>query len=157
MRRSLKHLLVLTSLTIVYLLVFPILTGRELVIQRSWAVSAASVAVVPDSALSAGVLLPVRLRDSFGYISDEGEVIYRGAITYSVALGGRGPKVGRFALGVEQRSGHNNSIQSSPPGIPLQYCRRSSGLQTHRTGFVEAPSACGRYPQPLGDPNQVHH
>ena len=90
MRRSLKHLLVLTALTIVYLLVFPILTGRELVIQRSWAVSAASVAVVPDSALSAGVLLPVRLRDSFGYISDEGEVIYRGAITYSVALGGRG-------------------------------------------------------------------
>ena len=90
MRRSLQHLLVLLSFTIAYLLIFPIVTGRELVIHRSWAVSAASAPVVSDSAQSAAALLPVRLQDSFGYISDEGEVIFRGAITYGVTLAGQG-------------------------------------------------------------------
>ncbi len=90
MRRSLQHLLVLLSFTIAYLLVFPIVTGRELVIHRSWAVSTASASVIPESTAFAGAMLPVRLHDSFGYISDKGEVIFRGAVTYGVALSGQG-------------------------------------------------------------------
>ncbi|MEE8440481.1 MAG: hypothetical protein V3S41_02075 [Spirochaetia bacterium] len=90
MRRTPRHLLVPVAFSVAYLLVFPILTGRELVIQRSWAVPVASAPVVSDSVRTAGVLLPVRFDDSFAYVSDDGAVIYRGAITYRVALAGRG-------------------------------------------------------------------
>jgi len=86
MRQSLRHLLVLIAFTIAYLLAFPTLTGRELVIHRSWAVSAASALVASGAGQPFGALVPVRFEDSFGFISDTGELLYRGAITYSVTL-----------------------------------------------------------------------
>lgn len=92
MRRSLQYLLVLPALAITYLLLFPILAGSELVVRRSWAVPAASAAIVgaEGPTPSPDGLLPVRLQESFGYISPGGEMIYRGAVTYGVALAGHG-------------------------------------------------------------------
>ena len=86
MRHPLRHLLVLLTLIVLYLLVFPISTGEELVIRRAWSVSARNAPLVTTSPAATGPLIPVDMTDSFAYLTGDGLVVGRGIVAHRIAL-----------------------------------------------------------------------
>ena len=75
------------ALTTAYLLVFPVPTRRELVVERHWGVDVASAPVVGGAADPA---IPFSFPSVFGYLSRSGSVEYRGSVTHGVALSSAG-------------------------------------------------------------------
>ena len=87
MRRRLRRLLVLFALAIAYLLLFPVPTRRELVLDRHWATDAAAAQVIAGSRQAA---IPFAFPSVFGYLSPTGDVVFRGGVSYGAAVSPEG-------------------------------------------------------------------
>ena len=89
MRRSVRLLLVLTGLSVLYLLAFPVPAGTELVVQRAWGLSVASApATLPETAAPGPDDPPIAVRtnDSFAFIHSDGSIQYRAPVAHEVEL-----------------------------------------------------------------------
>ncbi|MFP4550377.1 MAG: hypothetical protein ACLFNT_06195 [Spirochaetales bacterium] len=87
MKRSLRRFLLILAALLIYLLLFPEPTHRELTVQAQWGVAPLELAATETT--GEGDLIPFEFQSEFGYLSAAGTLAYRGSSAYQVSLGSR--------------------------------------------------------------------
>lgn len=82
MKRAFRRIALSILAVLLYITLFPLRTGPEIVIEPVWATNPASASVVAGQP----PLLPVRFDRGFAYVTVDGEVAYRGRSAFGVAL-----------------------------------------------------------------------
>ncbi|MFP4378437.1 MAG: hypothetical protein ACLFP4_15440, partial [Spirochaetales bacterium] len=77
MKRSLRRFLLILAALLIYLLLFPEPTHRELTVQAQWGVAPLELAATETT--GEGDLIPFEFQSEFGYLSAAGTLAYRGS------------------------------------------------------------------------------
>jgi len=85
MKRSLRRFLLILAALLIYLLLFPEPTHRELTVEAMWGVAPLELSI-DESSESAGII-PYEIGSEFGFLTEAGTLAYGGTAAYQVAFG----------------------------------------------------------------------